>query len=192
MSSPSTLRISGGEHRGRRIRLPKKHELRPTSDKARQAFFNIVGPRIDGATFLDLFSGTGVFAFEALSRGAARAIAVEKAAAAVKTIRETAEEIGIDLLVLESDVFSAVKRLEHQSIDVVYADPPYDFPRYDELVAAIERWVPLAPDAIVAIEHAGDSRPFRKSAERLRPQRTARYGTVAFTIFRQEELDARQ
>jgi 16S rRNA (guanine966-N2)-methyltransferase len=69
------LRITTGSLRGRKIPLPP--DTRPTSERARQAFFNILGERIEGASFLDLFAGSGAFAFEALSRGASRASAID-------------------------------------------------------------------------------------------------------------------
>src|SRR5687768_12694660 len=107
----ATVRISGGEHRGRRVQLPKQHELRPTSDKARQAFFNIAGPRIIDANFLDLFSGTGIFSFEAISRGAAHAVAVEKSRKAAHHIKTTAEAMEMPVAVICDDAFTAMRRL---------------------------------------------------------------------------------
>src|ERR1051325_981102 len=70
------LRIAGGSLRGRKVPVPPG-DIRPTSERARQAYFNIVGERIRGARFLDLFAGSGIFAFEAISRGAASSTAVE-------------------------------------------------------------------------------------------------------------------
>lgn len=180
----ATVRITGGEHRGRRVQLPKHHELRPTSDKARQAYFNIIGPRVEGATFLDLFAGTGIFSFEALSRGAARAVAIDKSRSAAEQITATAELIGVRVDVICDDVFKALKRLGSSPFDLVYADPPYDFPRYDELVEKIGTHVPLAAEAVVAVEHRSARTP--AAAGVLRKTRTAEYGSVAFTLFEKE------
>ncbi|MGK2856954.1 MAG: RsmD family RNA methyltransferase, partial [Thermoanaerobaculia bacterium] len=72
----SSVRISGGTLRGRKVQLPRG-ELRPTSSRAREAYFNVIAPSIEGARFLDLFSGTGVFSLEAASRGAASIVAVD-------------------------------------------------------------------------------------------------------------------
>jgi len=81
----ATLRVTAGTLRGRRIPVPAG-DVRPTSERARQAFFNIVGERIEGARFLDLFAGSGIFAFEAVSRGAESATAVERDRRAVEAI----------------------------------------------------------------------------------------------------------
>src|SRR5512132_123847 len=70
------IRVTAGTLRGRRVPVPKD-DVRPTSERARQAFFNIVGPRINGARFLDLFAGSGIFSFEAISRGAKESVAVD-------------------------------------------------------------------------------------------------------------------
>jgi 16S rRNA (guanine966-N2)-methyltransferase len=181
----ATVRISGGEHRGRRVQLPKQHELRPTSDKARQAFFNIAGPRIIDANFLDLFSGTGIFSFEAISRGAAKAVAVEKSRKAAHHIKTTAEVLEMPVAVICDDAFTAMRRLGDLPFDIVYADPPYDFGKYDELIAAIGETVPLAEDAIVAVEHRRGEEP--SAGGKLTRTRTAEYGSISITLFSRED-----
>jgi 16S rRNA (guanine966-N2)-methyltransferase len=180
----STIRITGGEHRGRRVPLPRDHHLRPTSDKARQAFFNIVGEGIIDATFLDLFAGTAIFSFEAISRGAQRAIAVEISRGAAESARSTAKLLDAPVEIQETDVFKALKRIPSDVlVDIVYADPPYDFPRYQELLDSIARMPNLASEAVVAIEHPSDLDPFRRDPVNLSRRKTARYGTIAITFF---------
>lgn len=180
----ATVRITGGDHRGRKVQLPKQHDLRPTSDKARQAFFNIIGPRVIDSTFLDLFAGTGIFALEALSRGAGRAVAVDKSRNAARQISETAALIGVEVSVVCDDVFGALRRLSGTAFDIVYADPPYDFGKYDELITAIGEHVELTDDAVVAVEHRTRDVPAANS--RLKVMRTAEYGSVAFTMFERD------
>src|SRR5712692_3432201 len=147
----STLRVTAGSLRGRRVPVPPRG-VRPTAERARQAFFNIVGDRISGARFLDLFAGSGVMSFEAISRGAAAATAVESDRKSASTIERLGKEWNAPVTAISCDVSAALPRLEG-TFDIVYADPPYAFGRYDELLAAIGEQVKLSGGAIVAIEH---------------------------------------
>jgi 16S rRNA (guanine(966)-N(2))-methyltransferase RsmD len=191
-----SLRVTAGTLRGRRIAVPPL-EVRPTSERARQAYFNIVGARIQGARFLDLFAGSGVFSFEAVSRGAAAAVAVEDYRKNVAAIKQLAAEWHAGVTVVARDVFAALPKLQGR-FDLVYADPPYDFGRYDELVEAIGPVV--SEGGLVAVEHRrslvvdGWSLVERGSApihdqspttNKLRPSRTAEYGEVSITFFTQ-------
>ena len=162
------------------------HELRPTSNKARQAFFNIVASEITGARFLDLFAGSGVFSFEAISRGAESAVAIDQSTRAVKEINGLAQEWNLPIRAMAADVLAGIRRLPKGDLfHVVFADPPYDYPNYDELLDAIDREVPLADEATIAIEHRSGEFPWSESTEltRLEIRRTANYGTVALTLF---------
>ena len=152
------------------------------------AFFNIAGARIEGARFLDLFAGSGVFSFEAISRGAASAVAIEQDRKAVETIAKLANEWDVSVTPIAADVFSGIPRLaakvaDGAKFDVVYADPPYSFGRYDELLETIDRHVPLADRALVAIEHQRRSEPFTIECKRLKAARRAEYGEIWITLF---------
>jgi 16S rRNA (guanine966-N2)-methyltransferase len=146
-------------------------------------FFNIAGPRIEGARFLDLFAGSGVFSFEAVSRGALSALAIEQDRRSVGTIDRLAKEWNVPVTAMASDVFAEIPRLRGRFFDVIYADPPYSFYRYDELLAAIDRDVILGDDAIVAIEHQKRTTPFTIETKRLKATRRAEYGEVWVTLF---------
>jgi 16S rRNA (guanine966-N2)-methyltransferase len=106
---------------------------RPTPDRMRETLFNILSPRIEGTTFLDAYAGTGAVGIEALSRGAERAIFVEKNRAAVEIIRENLHSLGIEN---RSDVFTgkAWNVLERLAADIVFLDPPYELEREYGLV----------------------------------------------------------
>src|SRR5882724_6402280 len=99
----NTLRVTSGTLRGRRVPVPPR-ETRPTSERARMAFFNIAGPRIDGAQFLDLFAGSGIFSFEAISRGAAAATAIEQDRQSAATIARLAREWNAPVTATAADV----------------------------------------------------------------------------------------
>jgi len=147
------------------------------------AFFNIAGPRIDGAHFLDLFAGSGVFSFEAVSRGAASSTAIEQDRRAVATIKQLAEQWDAAVSAIAGDVFAEIPRLRGRFFDVIYADPPYSFGRYDDLLAALDGSGILGDDAIVGIEHQRRSEPFTIETKRLKPLRRAEYGEVWITLF---------
>jgi 16S rRNA (guanine(966)-N(2))-methyltransferase RsmD len=123
------MRISGGEFRGRPLFTHKGQDVRPTSDKVRQAFFNIIGDAVDGARFLDLFGGTGAMGLEAISRGAAMAVIVEKDHAGL--VIKNAAHLGLDgdlrLCVIRADAFAALDKFDREgpAFDIIYADPPW-------------------------------------------------------------------
>jgi 16S rRNA (guanine966-N2)-methyltransferase len=148
------------------------------------AFFNIAGQRIDGAHFLDLFAGSGVFSFEAVSRGAASAVAVEQDRKSVATIKQLADEWDAPVTAIAGDVFAEIPRLRDRFFDVIYADPPYSFGRYDDLLAAIDTASILHDEALVAIEHQRRSEPFTIETKRLKALRRAEYGEVWITLFK--------
>lgn len=146
-------------------------------------FFNIVGLRIDGARFLDLFAGSGIFSFEAVSRGASSSTAIEQDRRSVATIAGLSQEWNVPVTAIASDAFVEIPRLGNRFFDVVYADPPYSFGRYDELLAAIDRDIALNDLAIVGIEHQRRSDPFSIETKRLKKTRRAEYGEVWITLF---------
>lgn len=137
--------------------------------------------RIAGSNFLDLFAGSGIFSFEAVSRGAQTATAVELSPRNASAIETDAAKLGVDVAVVKGDAEKSVARLGGGPFDLVYADPPYDYARYAELLAAL-RGARLSPDALVAVEH-------RRKTEPLEHQhsfdfvRRAEYGEVWISFF---------
>ena len=168
------LRVTAGSLRGRRVPVPPG-DVRPTSERARQAYFNIAGPRIAGARFLDLFSGSGIFSFEAVSRGAASATAVDQSRRNCETIARLATEWNVPVQTITSDVGRALSP-SLGTYDLAYADPPYAYTRYDDLLAAIRPHV--AEGGLIAIEHRKRTQPFRTP-----PDRVAQYGEVWISFF---------
>jgi 16S rRNA (guanine966-N2)-methyltransferase len=181
----SSLRITSGTLRGRRIPVPRG-DVRPTSERARQAYFNIIGDRIQDARFLDLFAGSGIFSFEALSRGAASATAVDLDKWHFEAIATQSATLGVPVKTLAGDVITVLKRLK-EPFDLVYADPPYDYSQYPDLVRTIGE-LPLAADAIVAVEHRRGSLPFEENPGRLHVTRRAEYSEVWITFFAMREV----
>jgi 16S rRNA (guanine(966)-N(2))-methyltransferase RsmD len=180
----SALRITTGALRGRRIPMPKGGDVRPTSERARQAFFNIIGERIRDARFLDLFAGSGIFSFEAVSRGARESVAIAAARANAQAIEKAARELDVPVRAVSADALVGIKRVRGEVFDVIYADPPYAYAQYVDVLNAIDRDLSLADDAVVAIEHRRNSEPLTITPARLRFQRRAEYGEVWISFFK--------
>jgi len=118
------VRIVAGEHRGRRLKAPRGARTRPTADRVREAVFSILGD-IDGARVLDLYAGSGALGIEALSRGAASAVFVERDPRALEAIRANLAAIGAEPTVVRADALRFLARAPGH-FDVVFIDPPYD------------------------------------------------------------------
>lgn len=177
-----SVRITGGTLRGRKLPVAP-HDVRPTSERARQAFFNIVGPRLPGARFLDLFTGSGIFAFEAFSRGAKECVAIDLSRKHTAAIDKAARELEAPVRTVTADALAGIKRLGGDVFDVVYADPPYAYTQYDDLLMTIDQHLELAADAVVAIEHRRRTEPFTALPSKLQFSRRAEYGEVWITFF---------
>lgn len=118
------MRIIAGEWGGRPLVGPRGSQTRPTSDRVREALFNILGD-MDGLSLLDLFAGTGAVALEALSRGAARAEAVERDRAALAALRTNQKRLDATRLEVRSEAVERFLGRPPQRFDVVFADPPW-------------------------------------------------------------------
>jgi 16S rRNA (guanine966-N2)-methyltransferase len=121
----NTVRIIGGLWRSRILEFPDVAGLRPTPDRVRETLFNWLGRDLTGLACLDLFAGSGALGFEALSRGAASVVMVEKDAAALAALRENARKLGAgNLTVVRGDALEFARRARSR-FDVVFVDPPY-------------------------------------------------------------------
>jgi 16S rRNA (guanine966-N2)-methyltransferase len=124
------MRITGGREARRILKVPKGLAVRPTPDLVKQAVFNSLGLRVDGATVLELFAGTGALSLECLSRGAARAVCVEKSFRHAEVLRQNLLAAGFTpgtLQVRTQDVFAALNQINDskERFDLILADPPY-------------------------------------------------------------------
>lgn len=121
------MRITAGKLRGRKVAVPEFPDVRPTPAKVRQALFNILGS-LEGVVVLELFSGSGLMAIEALSRGAVSVISVEKNRGIVSQLQKTRSLLGLedDWQLLCGDVQSLLPRVSNQHFNLIFADPPYD------------------------------------------------------------------
>lgn len=125
MAASNRVRIGGGEWRSRLLDFPDVPGLRPTPDRVRQTLFNWLGQDMHGRRCLDLFAGTGVMGFEALSRGAHEVVLVEKASAAVKAMQQNQRLLKAEQArILQQDAVQFLAA-NAQPFDVIFLDPPY-------------------------------------------------------------------
>jgi 16S rRNA (guanine966-N2)-methyltransferase len=154
------VRLTGGALGGRRIRATPGRLLRPTSGRVKEALFSILGERVVDAAVLDLFAGTGAVGFEALSRGAACAVFVERHAATAAAIRENARAMGLEgrAHVLRADAYRADMR-SFGRFDVVYVDPPYELPPPVDALVALRDARSVDAGTVIAYERRSSSAP---------------------------------
>jgi 16S rRNA (guanine966-N2)-methyltransferase len=189
------MRITGGTFRSRAIRAPHGQATRPTSDRVREALFDILASAgaIEGARVLDLYAGTGALALEALSRGAACAALVESSREAVAAIRANVDALGVGdrVRLVAADVraiATADRRLAAAGpFDLVLADPPWDLVASGVAPRAIADLVQrgagvIAPAALVVLEHASRSPP--PEVDGLTRTDTRRYGDTALSFYK--------
>jgi 16S rRNA (guanine966-N2)-methyltransferase len=175
------VRIVAGTRKGHRIAAPAGVVTRPTGDRVREAAFSIVGP-VDGAAVLDLFAGSGAMGLEALSRGAASCLFVERDRAAARVIQANLEKLRLTGAVVSSrDVASTLRdeRERGRTYDLVVVDPPYD--EWETHATVLAGLVPavLAPGALVVVETS-----VRVEPDLPLPAVTSRrYGSARITVF---------
>lgn len=151
-------RIIGGAGKGRRLRTAAGDSIRPTAARVRQSLFDILAPLIPGCRFLDAFAGNGGVGLEALSRGAAKVVLVDRDAAAVHVAKENARALahaGGEVQVFRQDARTAMAALADEGLrfDVVYLDPPYASDLYEPLLSLLGEGPLLAEGGVVAAEH---------------------------------------
>ena len=151
------MRIISGNFKGRKIQAPKKLPVRPTTDMAKEALFNILNNHyyFDEISVLDLFSGTGNISYEFASRGTEQITAVDDNYGCIKFINETAENFEMPINTIKSDVFKYLENSK-QKHTIIFADPPYDFAV--ELFSKIPQLVftnqLLEDEGLLIIEHS--------------------------------------
>lgn len=160
------LRVIGGLLRGRRWRFSDREGVRPTPDRVRETLFNWLAPRIEGATVLDPFAGSGALAIEALSRGAAGAWLVDSDPEVVAGLRDQLAQFGLaDRSTVErADAIAWLRRGRgtRPRFDVVFLDPPFESGFLETALDALERGDWLARDAVAYLEN-----PARAGSPRL-------------------------
>jgi len=176
------MRIIGGTLKGLRLNPPKNLPVRPTTDLAKEALFNILQNQIEfeGIKVLDLFSGTGNISMEFASRGAAQVVSVDRSIHCVHYLKDTARQHGLtSITAFKDDVFKYLK-LETEQFDLIFADPPYDLNQIPEIPKIIFEKKLLAADGLLIVEH--QSMQNLSNHQAFVEQR--KYGHSSFSFFR--------
>jgi 16S rRNA (guanine(966)-N(2))-methyltransferase RsmD len=175
------MRIIGGQWKGRRIHIPSKSwPVRPTTDFAREALFNILDNRFDyeNCSALDLFGGTGIHSIELASRGCTDITFVDRYRESARFMRALVKEWGLPIEVVLSDVFTFLKESRKQW-DYIFADPPYDMKGIEEFPSFVLSADLLTPGGFFVLEHIST-----KSFDQIQGFTESRhYGQSVFSFF---------
>jgi len=185
------VRITGGSARGRKLTSPRASEIRPTSDRVREALFNIIGPRIVGSRVLDLFAGTGAIGIEGLSRGAASVLFVDQSPAVGRLIeanlraciiRPSAAFVALNLATNPHPQPLQAAAAVAGRFDLVIMDPPYQKNMARPVLAMVERADILAENSLIVVEeHRGAALPESVASLALTDHR--RYGETGLWFY---------
>lgn len=190
-----SLRVTGGEARGRLVASPSANNVRPTASKVRQSIFNILGQKVQGARFLDLFAGTGIMGLEALSRGASTLVSVEMNPNLSRALQKTLTQFSFQAELRVGDVKNEIAKLakygtkseKSACFDIIYADPPYKNPLMESLVELIASHELLAQEGILIVEHANTKDALCPKAHgKLNLFDKRDYGQTSLSFFKNE------
>lgn len=184
------MKIIGGQFKGRNIYMPEG--IRPTQNLTRKAVFDILGQDLEGASFLDLFAGSGAMGLEAVSRGSKNVMFVEHNREAFRVITQNIELLrlpmmardGLNYDAIEADAFTMVKRLAEKNkvFDVVFVDPPYGENLAKKALNVLSRYVIVAATSWVIIEHNNQEHlPHQEGRFMLVKQKT--YGKTSVSFY---------
>jgi 16S rRNA (guanine966-N2)-methyltransferase len=172
------VRVIAGEFRGRRLKSLPGWNTRPTPDRLRETLFNVLASRIPDCIFLDIYAGTGAVGIEALSRGARRAIFIEKNRAAVEVIRENLAALGLES---RAEVFTgkAATVLERARADIAFLDPPYEMSKeYAASMAALDQ----SETGLAILQHSSHFTP-EEAYGNLRRYREIKQGDNCLSFY---------
>lgn len=155
------MRITGGMLKGRQVVTPGARRTRPTLAVVRKALFDILGDRVPGAVFWDVYAGSGAVGIEALSRGASRAVFVEESPVCCRIIKENLERMGLygSARIVKGDAFRAFKKLggRGEVADIIFLDPPYSWRAEDVLIKTADAVAASGlgkPGSVVVFQHS--------------------------------------
>lgn len=180
------MRIVGGTARGRVLQAPQDAEIiRPTADRVRETIFNVLGQTCEDLEVLDLFSGTGALALEAISRGATRATCVDSGKEALALIAANAESLGFSgqLDVLAMPVTKGIQRLRGRGFNLVFSDPPYKLRAAVDVLTRLELERVVAVGGVVVLEYS-KAEPVPDDVGLMHREDERTFGDTIVSIFR--------
>ncbi|MFA6074548.1 MAG: 16S rRNA (guanine(966)-N(2))-methyltransferase RsmD [Negativicutes bacterium] len=182
------MRIVAGMNKGMVLKTTKGSRVRPTADRVKESLFNILSVKILDAKVLDLFSGTGNLALEALSRGAYSACLVDNHAESIAVINENIGKTRsvARIRIIKNDCLSAIMLLGRatEKFDVIFCDPPYNCDWLKKIVVCVESAKLLAIDGVLIVEHNIDEKYVESIGMKLIQSR--RYGSTVISFFKED------
>jgi 16S rRNA (guanine966-N2)-methyltransferase len=175
------MRIIGGKHRGLRLNPPNDLPVRPTTDMAKEALFNILPNKItiENSIVLDLFTGSGGIAIELASRGASHVDAVDISNKCVRYLQEIKKKLELNALnVKKANVFQYIEQCD-QTYDLIFADPPYDLDKLIQLPSLIKEKKLLNENGLFVLEFPSE----RHLLEDPKPVEVRKYGNSSFAFY---------
>ncbi len=185
------MRVIAGSCKGRRLFRPHSNEIRPTSDKVKEYIFDFLGATVFDAVVLDLFSGTGNLAIEALSRGARCAVAVDISKIAIELIYRNLALTNLveRCRVVRQDAVRYMRKAIQQGdeFDLIFADPPYFDKSYHEIIAHLDRDRLLRNGGFFILEHSSRM-AIETESKSLMLKHTRKFGDTAVTVYQKKGI----
>ena len=184
------MRVIGGKAKGQRLNSPKGMNVRPTSDRVREAIFSSIQSILSEATVIDLFAGAGTFGIEALSRYAATSYFVDRSAVHLQVVKENLVKTRLinqaKLICQEADAAIRQLSIENIKADVVFMDPPYGSNLISSTLAVLEQSNILTQESVVIVEF-GKNEKAPPGMERLVQTKVKKYGSTFIAYYRLRE-----
>lgn len=180
------MRIISGKNKGKQLVAPTKLPVRPTTDFAKEALFNILNNHyyFEDLNVLELFAGTGNISYEFASRGCSAVLTIDNHSGCVQFIQKTARELEYPITAIKADAIEYLKRA-YQQFDLIFADPPYDLPqeKFEAIVQSVFDRQLLADGGMLVIEHSSRT----DLSELPYFYQEKRYGGTVFSFFEEGE-----
>ncbi len=177
------MRIIAGLYKGRKLTPPSDLSVRPTPDRVKEALFSILGDRVEEATVLDLFAGSGNLGLEALSRGARKCYFGDSSRDSIRLIHSNVSHCKAEQLshIIQGDYRNILSQIR-EKVDLVFVDPPYRSQLWEDVLSIISEKDLMNPDGLIILEHPRELE-FPQEMFHFRKMKEARYGTVVLSIY---------